>query len=159
MSHLSRMKTPGLTISARSQRLRPNLAGRFWNLNAKMQDSKVQHATGALVVMRSLEQGPNPQVSVNQAIPNFPGTPDQISLMNGNFPPSIASFFSILSKLIILRSAPMSQCPHIPRHTYSSGSSSWSKTALVELSRSSLPPSYYCLSTQIVFTYFVLVVS
>ena len=60
MSHLSSMKNPGLAISARSQRLRSDLRWKIWNLNAKMQNSKVQHATRALVVRRSLEQGPNP---------------------------------------------------------------------------------------------------
>lgn len=54
----------------------------FWNLNVKIQNSKAHNATLALVVMRSIERGPNPQVPVNQAIPNFPGTPDQISQMN-----------------------------------------------------------------------------
>jgi hypothetical protein len=72
MSHLSRMKNPGLTISVRSQRLRSDLRWKIWNLNAKLQNSKVQHATKALVVMRSLEQGPNPQVPVNQASQTFP---------------------------------------------------------------------------------------
>jgi len=51
----------------------------FWNLDAKMQNSRVFNATGALVVMQSVERGPNPQVPIGQAIPNFPGTPDQIS--------------------------------------------------------------------------------
>ncbi|XTI95190.1 hypothetical protein V2W45_1349619 [Cenococcum geophilum] len=58
----------------------------FWNLNAKIQNSKVHNATEALVVMRSIERGPSPQVPVNQAIPNFPGNPNQISQMNGTFP-------------------------------------------------------------------------
>ena len=64
-----------------------------------MRNSKVDRATAGLVVMRSLEQGPNPQVPIGQAIPNFPGTPDDITQMNGTFPFS-ASFFSILAKLI-----------------------------------------------------------
>lgn len=67
----------------------------FWNLNAKMQNVGVRHATGALVVMRSIELGLNPQVQVNQPIPNFPGTPDQISQMN------IAQCRSVLTSLDI----------------------------------------------------------
>ena len=51
-----------------------------------MHNMGVRDAAGALIVMRSIEQGPNPQVPVNQAIPNFPGTPDQITLMNGTSP-------------------------------------------------------------------------
>ena len=58
-----------------------------------MQNAKVLHATGGLVVMRSIEQGLNPQVPVNQAIPNFPGTPDQVSQMNGTFPLLVLLFF------------------------------------------------------------------
>ena len=58
-----------------------------------IQNSKVHQATIALVVMRSLEQGPNPQVPVNQAIPNFPGTPRQITQMNGTFPLLVLHFF------------------------------------------------------------------
>jgi len=54
----------------------------FWNLDAKIQNSKVHQATLALVVMRSTEKGSKPRVPVNQAIPNFPGTPRHISQMN-----------------------------------------------------------------------------
>ena len=59
---------------------------RFWNLNAKIQNSKVHQTTGALVAMRSIDSSPNPQVMVNQPIPNFPGTPNNVSLMNGTLP-------------------------------------------------------------------------
>jgi len=51
-----------------------------------MQNTRVLHATGALVVMRSVEQGPNPQVPIGQAIQNFPGTPQDISRLNGTLP-------------------------------------------------------------------------
>ena len=71
----------------------------FESRNAKRKSTA---CTGALVVMRSIEQGPNPQVPVNQAIPNFPGTPDDITLMNGTFPLLVLHFFSILAKLIII---------------------------------------------------------
>ena len=92
-------------------------------MDAKIQNSKVHYANGELVVMRSIEKGPNPQVPVNQAIPNFPSTPKHISEMNGTFPLSNVSFFSMLAKLIIiLRSAPMLQGPHIPGHASSSSS-------------------------------------
>ena len=58
-----------------------------------MQNLKVHNATGSLVVMRSIERGPSPQVPVNQAISNFPGTPDQILQMNGTFPLLVLHFF------------------------------------------------------------------
>jgi hypothetical protein len=62
--------------------MQARMDAQFWNLNAKMHNSRVSHATGALVVMRSIQQGPNPRVPVNQPIPNFPATPDHISQMN-----------------------------------------------------------------------------
>ena len=66
---------------------------RFWNQNAKMRNLKVYNATGALAVMQSIERGPNPRVPIGQPIPNFPGTPDQISQMNGTFPLLVLHFF------------------------------------------------------------------
>lgn len=73
-------KLNALTQSMNNMQVMMN--AQYWNLDAKIQNSKVHQATGALVVMRSIEKGPSPQVPVNQAIPNFPGTPAQISEMN-----------------------------------------------------------------------------
>jgi hypothetical protein len=50
-----------------------------------MENAKVDNATGALVIMRSIDQGLNAQVPVNQDIVNFPATPDALSQMNGIF--------------------------------------------------------------------------
>jgi hypothetical protein len=58
-----------------------------------MENAKVNNATGALVVMRSIELGPNPQVPINQPIPNFPGTPDDVSQLTGNSPFPVLLFF------------------------------------------------------------------
>lgn len=71
------------TLNQSMTNMQAMMNAQFWNLKAQMLNLKVNHATGALIVMRSLEQGPNPRVAINQAIPNFPGTPDQISQMNG----------------------------------------------------------------------------
>jgi hypothetical protein len=51
-----------------------------------MLNAKVNHATGALVNMRSVEPGANPQIPINQPIPNFPATPDALSDMPGILP-------------------------------------------------------------------------
>jgi len=51
-----------------------------------MQNGKVVIATQALVAMQSLETGPNPQVPIGQAIPNFPPTPNDITRLNGTLP-------------------------------------------------------------------------
>jgi hypothetical protein len=56
---------------------------RSWNLKAQMHNTKVNSATGALVVLRSIDRGPNRQVPINQPIPNFPATPDAVSQMTG----------------------------------------------------------------------------
>jgi hypothetical protein len=56
---------------------------RSWNMKAQIQNTKVNNVTGALVVMRSIDPSPNPQTPINQAIPNFPGTPDAVSHMTG----------------------------------------------------------------------------
>ncbi|XTI91269.1 hypothetical protein V2W45_1414983 [Cenococcum geophilum] len=123
------------TLNQSMTNMQAMMNAQFWNLKAQMLNLKVNHATGALIVMRSLEQGPNPRVAINQAIPNFPGTPDQISQMNGTFPFLVLHFFSLLAKLlIILRRASMSQYPNIPRYTFSS--SSWNKTASHSCARS-----------------------
>jgi hypothetical protein len=58
-----------------------------------MHNAKVNRATGALIVMRSVELGLNPQVPINQPIPNFPLTPDQVSQMTGNSPLLVLLFF------------------------------------------------------------------
>ena len=62
-------------------------------MKAQMLNSGVRRATGALVVLRSVERGPNPRVPIGQPIPNFPGTPDQISEMSGTFPLLVLHFF------------------------------------------------------------------
>jgi hypothetical protein len=59
---------------------------RFWNLNAKIQNSKVHQLTGTLVAMRSVDSSPNPQIAINQPIPNFPGAPNGVPQMNGTLP-------------------------------------------------------------------------
>ena len=46
-------------------------------------DNKRVTANGALVVMRSVDPGLNPQVPVNQPVLNFPATPDALSQMTG----------------------------------------------------------------------------
>ena len=51
-----------------------------------MKNAKVYFATEALVAMRSVESSPNPQVPVNQPIPNFPSTPDDVTQMTGTLP-------------------------------------------------------------------------
>jgi len=51
-----------------------------------MENRMVTTATGDLEVMRSVERGPNPQVQIGQLIPNFPGTPDDITQMTGILP-------------------------------------------------------------------------
>ena len=61
-----------------------------------MKNGKVYHATGALVAMRSIESSPNPRVPVNKPIPNFPGTPNDVTEMTGTLPSS-TSFFSRLA--------------------------------------------------------------
>jgi hypothetical protein len=43
--------------------------------------------------MRSVEPGLNPQVQINQLIPNFPRTPNQVSQMTGNSPLLVLLFF------------------------------------------------------------------
>jgi hypothetical protein len=58
---------------------------------------KVNHAAGRLVVMRSVDPSPNPQVPINQAIPNFPATPDDLSQVTGNL--SFPRFLFFLGSL------------------------------------------------------------
>ena len=48
-----------------------------------MANTKVNDAAGRLAGMRSVDPNPNPQVLINQLIPNFPGTPDAVSQMTG----------------------------------------------------------------------------
>jgi hypothetical protein len=84
-------------------------------MKAQMQNAKVNNATGALVVMRSVEPGPNPQVPINQPIPNFPASPDVISQMNGTLTFQRFFFVSRLAELTnVLRRGPMSHPPNIP---------------------------------------------
>ena len=80
-------------------------------MNAKMENARVSDAAGALIVMRSVEPGPNPQVLVNQPVPNFPRTPDDVSQMTGNSPLLVLLFSKLTN---VLRRAPMSQRPYIP---------------------------------------------
>jgi hypothetical protein len=73
-----------------------------------MQNGRVNTAGAALYSMRSIEPGPNPRVSINQLIPNFPPTPDTISQMTGILPVQCFLFFSRLAELInVLRSGTM----------------------------------------------------
>jgi len=58
-----------------------------------MRNSEVHHATGALVILQSVERGPNPRVPIGRPIPDFPGTPNQISQMSGTFPLLVLYFF------------------------------------------------------------------
>jgi hypothetical protein len=44
---------------------------RNWNLKAQMLNAKVNHATGALVNMRSVKPGANPQISNQPAHPKL----------------------------------------------------------------------------------------
>jgi hypothetical protein len=48
-----------------------------------MANAKVSDATGRLAPMRSVDPTPNPQVPINQAILNFPVTPDAVTQMTG----------------------------------------------------------------------------
>jgi hypothetical protein len=48
-----------------------------------MKNAKMDSATGALAVMRSIDRNPNPQVAINQLIPHFPRTPNTVSRMTG----------------------------------------------------------------------------
>jgi hypothetical protein len=90
------------------------LSHRSFNLKAQMLNMKVSNATGALVVMRSIDQGPNHQVPINQPIPNFPGTLDAVSQMTGILSVPRFLFFRIAELTNVLRSAPMSRYPHSP---------------------------------------------
>jgi hypothetical protein len=47
-----------------------------------MQNSKINYANGVLVVMRNVQQGV-PALPINQPIPGFPATPNDISSMTG----------------------------------------------------------------------------
>jgi len=51
-----------------------------------MENSKVTNATGALVIMHSVDREPNPQVPIDQPILNFPPTPDAVSQKTGTLP-------------------------------------------------------------------------
>ncbi|KAF8526510.1 hypothetical protein BU17DRAFT_82598 [Hysterangium stoloniferum] len=54
----------------------------FWNIDARMQNAaKVARPTQRLVPLRSIQRGPNPQVPVNTAIPNFPANANAITGM------------------------------------------------------------------------------
>jgi hypothetical protein len=51
-----------------------------------MLNGKNESGTSNLMVMRSVEPGPNPRIPVGQAIPNFPRTPNDIWVLNGTLP-------------------------------------------------------------------------
>jgi hypothetical protein len=57
-----------------------------------VENAKVNTATEALVVMRSVDPSANPKVPMNQLIPNFPATPDAVTLMPCALSSSRASF-------------------------------------------------------------------
>jgi hypothetical protein len=76
-------------------------------MNAKIESMRVAHANGALVVMRSVDQGLNPQVRINQPILNFPTTPDAVSQMTGILSLPRFLFFRLAKLTNVLRSAPM----------------------------------------------------
>jgi hypothetical protein len=75
-----------------------------------MVNAKVNDAAGRLASMRSVDQNPNPPIPINQAIPNFPGTPDAVIHMTGIL--RFLFFFRLAELPNVLRSAPMSQYPH-----------------------------------------------
>jgi hypothetical protein len=55
---------------------------RDWNINAKIDNSKVYEADASFFVLRSVNTAPNAPTALNQPIPGFPDTPaslDQIS--------------------------------------------------------------------------------
>jgi hypothetical protein len=55
---------------------------RDWNINAKIDNSKVYEADASFVVLRSVNTALNAPTALNQPIPGFPDTPanlDQIS--------------------------------------------------------------------------------
>ena len=57
------------------------LSYRSWNVDAKVENAKVNSATGTLVVMRSVIAAAHAQI--NQDIPNFPATPDAVTVLPG----------------------------------------------------------------------------
>jgi hypothetical protein len=75
-----------------------------------MENAKLNDAAGALVVMRSIDQGANPQVPINQPILTFPATPDALSEMTGTLLFPCFPFF----QANVLRSARMSRYPQSP---------------------------------------------
>lgn len=48
-----------------------------------MENAKVFRGTAALIVMHSVDSGPNHQVPIGQPIPNFPHIPDDIYQLSG----------------------------------------------------------------------------
>ncbi|KIX08819.1 uncharacterized protein Z518_03476 [Rhinocladiella mackenziei CBS 650.93] len=68
------------------QRSTDKISAQIWNSEARIQNGKVLIATVALIVMHSIDSGPNAQVPIGDPIPNFPATPDQISRMTGTLP-------------------------------------------------------------------------
>lgn len=77
-----------------------------------MANAKVNDAAGRLAAMRSVDPNPNPPVPINQAIPNFPGTPDAVLQMTGILSFLRFLFFRLAELANVLRSTPMSQYPN-----------------------------------------------
>jgi len=80
-----------------------------------MEHSKVNIAAGPLVVMRSIDQGPNAQVAVDQPIPIFPATADGVSQLTGTLPFPRLLFFRLAELTNVLRSGSMSRNPYSPQ--------------------------------------------
>lgn len=56
---------------------------RDWNINAKMDNSKVYEADASFVVLRSVNTAPNSPTALNQPIPGFPDTPTNLDQLSG----------------------------------------------------------------------------
>ncbi|KAF8526508.1 hypothetical protein BU17DRAFT_82596 [Hysterangium stoloniferum] len=71
------------TVQASVGDLTALTTAQFWNIDARMQNAaKVDRPTQRLVPLRSIQRGPNPQVPVNTAIPNFPANANAITGMS-----------------------------------------------------------------------------
>ena len=68
---------------------------RSWNVDAKVENGKVNSATGRLVVMRAVN--PAAHAQINQNIPNFPATPNAVTVMPGTL---LFPYFPFFFRLI-----------------------------------------------------------
>ena len=59
-----------------------------------MENAKVNSATGTLVVMRGVN--PAAPAQINQGIPNFPATPDAVTLTSGTLLFPLFLFFRLM---------------------------------------------------------------